>query len=132
MEPARCWPRPSKLKAFIAQAKFLVGSRFHSIVAALSSGVPAVSLGWAHKYEQLAKDLGCEQLLHRASDDPSHLLGLVDDLLDNTKNDDMRGVLHQHAKQLKTKVEAIWEEVLPAIGLAASLQGGQDHPKASS
>lgn len=36
----------------------LVGSRFHSLVFALSGGVPLIALGWAHKYEGLLRLFG--------------------------------------------------------------------------
>ncbi len=48
----------SDLKSIIANADVHIGSRFHSVVAALSSGVPAVSLSWHHKYSDLMKTYG--------------------------------------------------------------------------
>ncbi|WP_461159568.1 polysaccharide pyruvyl transferase family protein [Sphingobium sp. TomMM35A] len=38
----------------IAQFKYVVASRYHSVVFAYRSGVPAVILGWAKKYDDLA------------------------------------------------------------------------------
>ncbi|RJF85841.1 polysaccharide pyruvyl transferase family protein [Sphingomonas cavernae] len=38
----------------IARFKFVVASRYHSVVFAYRSGVPAVILGWASKYTDLA------------------------------------------------------------------------------
>jgi polysaccharide pyruvyl transferase WcaK-like protein len=49
------------LKAVIGQCVFLVGSRYHSLVAALSQRIPAVALGWAHKYEGLMMSAGLGQ-----------------------------------------------------------------------
>jgi colanic acid/amylovoran biosynthesis protein len=51
------------LKAMIGQCDLVVGSRFHSLVAALSQGVPSVALGWAHKYVELLGDFGQEDLV---------------------------------------------------------------------
>lgn len=42
----------------ISQLDFIVTSRFHSIVHAYRNGVPAVALGWAHKYESLLEAFG--------------------------------------------------------------------------
>jgi colanic acid/amylovoran biosynthesis protein len=39
---------------------FLIGSRFHTLVFALSQGVPVMALGWAHKYGELLKGFGLE------------------------------------------------------------------------
>lgn len=38
----------------IARFKYVVASRYHSVVFAYRSGVPAVILGWAKKYDELA------------------------------------------------------------------------------
>lgn len=43
----------SDLKAHIAACEAVVASRYHSCVAALSSGVPLLVLGWHYKYEEL-------------------------------------------------------------------------------
>lgn len=54
---------PLEIKSIISMASILVGSRFHGIVSALSTGVPAVAMGWSHKYEMLLKEYGVPELL---------------------------------------------------------------------
>jgi colanic acid/amylovoran biosynthesis protein len=44
---------PSELKALIAKSHIAIGSRYHSLIAALSTGVPALAIGWSHKYDGL-------------------------------------------------------------------------------
>jgi len=44
---------PEDLKAIIARAGLFAGSRYHSLIAALSSGVPSLAIGWSHKYDGL-------------------------------------------------------------------------------
>jgi colanic acid/amylovoran biosynthesis protein len=39
----------------------LIGSRYHSLVYALSAGVPVVAVGWAHKYAELLRLFGLER-----------------------------------------------------------------------
>ena len=46
------------LKGVIARADVAMGSRFHFIVAAVSTGVPAMALGWSHKYLEVMQTLG--------------------------------------------------------------------------
>jgi colanic acid/amylovoran biosynthesis protein len=51
-------PSPVDTKAVIAAAEMIVTSRFHGLVSALSSGVPALACGWSHKYQALLDDYG--------------------------------------------------------------------------
>ena len=44
----------------VKKFRFVVASRFHSIVHALKNGVPCVALGWAAKYENLMGLFGQE------------------------------------------------------------------------
>jgi colanic acid/amylovoran biosynthesis protein len=45
----------------IGELDMLVGSRYHSIVAALSLRIPPVVLGWAHKYPALMRLVALEE-----------------------------------------------------------------------
>lgn len=44
----------------VKKFRFVVASRFHSIVHALKNGIPCVALGWATKYENLMGLFGQE------------------------------------------------------------------------
>jgi len=62
-EPARCHVLAGAysswdLKSVISRLCFLVGSRYHSIVAALSHRVPVAAIGWSHKYRHLMAEAG--------------------------------------------------------------------------
>ena len=54
---------PMELKSLIALASFHIGGRYHSVVAALSSGVPAISLSWHPKYKDLMRAYGMEEFV---------------------------------------------------------------------
>lgn len=43
-----------ELETIIKQLDFIVGSRYHSIIHAYKNGIPAIILGWAVKYRELA------------------------------------------------------------------------------
>ena len=43
----------TELKNEIAACKVVVASRYHTCVAALSSGTPVLVLGWHYKYQEL-------------------------------------------------------------------------------
>lgn len=108
---------PYKLKRFISGARFLIGSRFHSLVAAFSGNVPGVALGWAHKYEMLAEDFGVPKLIHRSDDQPDHLLQLIDDLANETENARLRAILQIRRTSMKEHSDRMWQDVFQVIGL---------------
>ncbi len=41
------------LRELIGRFEFLVASRFHAIISAMATGVPAVVIGWSHKYQEV-------------------------------------------------------------------------------
>lgn len=47
-----------ELKNIIASCEVIIASRYHSCVAALSSGVPTLVIGWHYKYEELLRWYG--------------------------------------------------------------------------
>jgi len=44
--------------ALVGRFDYLVGSRFHSLVFALSQGVPCMTISWSHKYRELLRTFG--------------------------------------------------------------------------
>ena len=53
-----------QLKGYISRCRFFIGARTHSIIAAYSTGVPAIALGYSVKAKGIARDLfGSEQEL---------------------------------------------------------------------
>lgn len=52
--------RSLEFNEIIKKFKYIVASRFHSIVHAYKNGIPCVALGWAVKYYELLKMFGEE------------------------------------------------------------------------
>ena len=46
-----------ELKATIGSLDFIIASRFHSIVAAISKETPFLAIGWSHKYHDLVNEI---------------------------------------------------------------------------
>ncbi len=56
------------LKSIIGLCEVLIGSRYHSIVAALSQGVPVIAVGWHHKYRAILSLFDCENFVFNIND----------------------------------------------------------------
>ena len=48
----------AELKMIVSSLDFVVASRFHSVVAAISTATPFLALGWSHKYVELVEEGG--------------------------------------------------------------------------
>lgn len=46
------------LKGLIGSVDYLVGARFHGVVASVATATPFLAVGWAHKYAELATEAG--------------------------------------------------------------------------
>ena len=56
-------PDPVRIKGVLGQCSFVVSSRYHGLVSALSQGIPCLATGWSHKYQALLQDYGCPDSL---------------------------------------------------------------------
>lgn len=54
---------PKLAKGICARAEIAIGSRFHFLVATLSSGVPSLAIAWSHKYSEMMKMVGQEDMI---------------------------------------------------------------------
>jgi len=110
---------PWRLKALIGASRLLVASRFHSLVAALAAGVPAVALGWAHKYDGLLADFDAQELQHRPADSGDQLLEMLAPLLDDAAWNRWHGRLAAARARMAPANAEMWRDVRAALGLAA-------------
>lgn len=52
-----------ELRMLIQQLDVLVASRFHAIISAMSEGVPAVVIGWSHKYQEVLEPFELDEFV---------------------------------------------------------------------
>ena len=57
------------IKRIIGMSEFLVSSRYHSLVAALSMRVSVFTIGWSHKYTDLLKSVGLSKFVTDYNDE---------------------------------------------------------------
>ncbi|MEO0529386.1 MAG: polysaccharide pyruvyl transferase family protein [Planctomycetota bacterium] len=108
-------PDPRKIKGIISRSVMLVGSRFHAIVASLSTGRPAIVMGWAHKYEALMSDFGTPEFMHRHDQPASDLESMIDQLADTSRNDEVSQRLADSKRSMKADNDAMWGEVIATL-----------------
>jgi polysaccharide pyruvyl transferase WcaK-like protein len=103
------------IKAMIANLDFLIGSRFHSLVFALTSRVPAVALGWAHKYGELMRYAGMEDFsMDLKNLDEREVIDLMERAW--TKRAESRKLLSERIPQITDEVDAVFDEVAAVFG----------------
>lgn len=75
---------PLELKSIISNADYHIGARYHSVVAALSSGVMTISLSWHPKYKDLMQIYGMEKFVYQEGD--TNISDMIDSLMQVTEN----------------------------------------------
>jgi polysaccharide pyruvyl transferase WcaK-like protein len=99
-----------QIKAVIGQLDLLIGSRFHALVGALSSGVPVVALGWSHKYDELLDDVGLRG--YCTGYDELHWEQVRPKVLSAWKvREGLRGILDARLPAIQSQVDECFDEV---------------------
>ena len=96
----------TQLKGYISRCRFFVGARTHATIAAYSSCVPTLVLGYSIKSRGIAKDL---------FGDDEHYVVPVQDLEDNEDLTDAFWWLWEHEKQIKEHLESIIPEYISKV-----------------
>lgn len=104
-------PDPLALKHIIGNSLFVIGSRYHGLVAAFAQAVPAIGLGWAHKYEMLFSDFGCERFVIAPSSSLEVVLERVRELADPSSNETCRKQISTQLARMYPVNQAMWERV---------------------
>ena len=102
------------IKSVIGHVGLLIGSRFHSIVAALSQRVPTVVLGWSHKYTELMRLFDLEEyVVDHASLNDSDLARLIEQAW--TRREQNRTMLGARVPAIQAQVDGVFDHVAYVI-----------------
>ncbi len=106
---------PRVLKGILGKANFVIGSRFHALVSALSQGVPCIGAGWSHKYPELFRDFSCQHLLISDLSDKHLLETTIDKLCSSSSRNKIAEDIRESSEKMKKRVIAMWTEVESSI-----------------
>ena len=102
---------PRVLKGILGKAHFVIGSRFHALVGALSQGIPCIGAGWSHKYPELFRDFACPALLISDLNDVEALSSAIDSLSKDEARNAARKDILEATVRLKARIGEMWAEV---------------------
>ncbi|GAB4534196.1 MAG: hypothetical protein Tsb0014_20210 [Pleurocapsa sp.] len=106
---------PIVLKKIIGDSLMIVGSRYHSLVSCFSKNVPAVGLGWSHKYETLFEDFGCEDFIISHDTPIKNALKLIQKLIVKDTNLQYRQIINQKLQKMSQDNRKMWEMVIKIV-----------------
>jgi len=104
------------LKGVFTEAKFVIASRYHALISAMTQSIPAIGTGWSHKYEELFSDFENKEYLVSVKPDGKELIDSIDSLLDEGNHKLVTNNLYNGASKYKDKSRKMWDEVRDLFG----------------
>ena len=106
-----CELSAEEIKAIIGNFDFLIGSRFHSLIFALSQHIPVLALGWSHKYMELLKYFEMDK--YAVSHEEFHSANLVNLLRSAWDNRiDISEKIKKNLPEIKNTVHKLFDEIV--------------------
>ena len=110
---------PRIIKGVLSNANFVIGSRFHALVGALSSGVPCIGLGWAHKYPRLFADFNFSEFLINDLTNFEKIEELINVLKEPENRNNSSSELIKVTEKLKSQCNYMWKEISNVLSIYA-------------
>ena len=102
------------IKSIIGQLDLLVASRYHSLIAALSSKIPVVAIGWSHKYPELLGLFGMED--YSVDFTELNKISFLDILKKAwVSRNDNRQIIRKRLPSIEQKIDAMFDDVVRLI-----------------
>jgi len=103
-----------ELKAAISWCDLVISARYHTIIAALSLGIPTIAISWHHKYREFMRLLGQELFVCDINKlDAQHLCKMTDTLW--VKRNEISEEINKRMKKLKKRVLSITKDVFSRL-----------------
>jgi hypothetical protein len=114
---------PVIIKGLVGKASFVVGSRFHGLMSALTQGVACVGTSWSHKYESLFRAFECEHLLVPRTElgNSDALRAVMGAVLDADRRQQWMQRARLIADDHAARTREMWREVRGVFGVPESV-----------
>lgn len=99
-----------EVKGIIGSAYLCITSRFHGVASSLNSCVPCLATSWSHKYAELFKDYGIEDMVLPIGD-VDRCIDIVSSFLVLENNYKYRQELSNAVPKIKEKTKEMWKEI---------------------
>ncbi len=106
---------PLVIKGILGECYGVIGSRYHGLVSSLSQGIPALAVGWSHKYEMLFGDYRFADGLLKVTASDGEIESAIDRLIDRQSHDALSAGLLEEAQKQKVLTNKMWESVFSVL-----------------
>jgi polysaccharide pyruvyl transferase WcaK-like protein len=106
---------PLNVKGIIGSCEGVIGSRFHSLVSALSQAIPTLGTSWSHKYQMLFKDYGFEEGIIDLNSSNTEIEKKIDILIEEQSMTKLKSQLQTNSIRLKQLSNEMWNKVFEAF-----------------
>lgn len=110
---------PCRIKGILGLCSFVISSRYHGLISALSQGIPALGTGWSHKYEMLFEDYGCADCLIRDLRSACELRQKLNTMMDSSARARLQQQLSTVRQERDEQTERMWAEIADVLGLSS-------------
>lgn len=107
------WLPAAQVKSIIGNCDMAISSRYHGLIAALSQAVPAVAIGWAHKYDELMAEFGFSSNLVSLSKPTQEILESIDVAIERLS--EFREIIPSKVEAMKKSGQQAINEVISRI-----------------
>lgn len=106
---------PRALKSLFRGSRFVVSSRYHAAISAMTQHVPVIGLGWSHKYRELFTDFELEEFLLEPQDAIDQLPLRIESILSAGPESDLSKSLVKGAALYKESAKSMWSDIFKLL-----------------
>ena len=110
-------PDPLAVKGIIGNCGGMIGSRYHALVSALSQGVPALAVGWSHKYQGLFDDYGFSEGILSVKESERELQRKIAWICRVPGRQQVLCRIDRRAVMERDQVQLMWDEIFHRVAL---------------